>query len=325
MMRRRAIGKKSRFSADNLVVRIRWAREKVAQAADWLAGPVLFAGFIFFAGLALWELSKEDSNLEWMKFYAYLVGGVVLIWQVRISNRRATALEKTAALGEKGNITERFKNAIEHLANDSASVQIGGIYTLYHVAKEAGEYKETVLKILLAHLQKTLTRKAGTPRKPSKVAAAIVDALFARRGETPLFEAVDLSHIDMSGFGFREANMYDYNLSTICAASELKITGAYFGDADLCGADLSYAICENTDFNGAKCIGTRFIGISNFDGADFEGADLTEADFSESSITAQQLLEAETLYLAQLSFKIQEEIAQKRPELFDPPFTRFRK
>ena len=113
--------------------------------------------FLLVMGLipaVLWPDEAKTLVLEWLQFAAYLVGAVFVVQQLRISNRRATALEKTASLGEKGNITERFKNAIEHLAHEMDSVQIGGIYTLYHVAREAEEYKDAALKVLLAHLEK---------------------------------------------------------------------------------------------------------------------------------------------------------------------------
>ena len=55
--------------------------------------------------------------------------------QIFAFNRRAAAAEetakamqKTAELTERGNIAERFKNAIEHLGNDSASVRLGGAF-----------------------------------------------------------------------------------------------------------------------------------------------------------------------------------------------------
>ena len=103
----------------------------------------------------------------------------VLIWQVRISDRRATALEKTASLGEKGNITERFKNAIEHLGSDSESIRMGGIYGLYHVVRESCGYADTVLKILCAHAKSIMAKEEYIGKeKPSNEIVAILDILF---------------------------------------------------------------------------------------------------------------------------------------------------
>ena len=167
---------------------VQWALEKGAQGVDRVANPVLFVGFWFFAWLAyntysgMEALPKDEAarTLEWLKFYAYVVGGIVLIWQVRIANRRATALERTAALGEKGNITERFKNAIEHLGGESESIRMGGIYGLYHVAQESRGYADTVLKILCAHAKSIMAESGYTEKeKPSNEIAAILDVLFS--------------------------------------------------------------------------------------------------------------------------------------------------
>ena len=301
---------------------------KVNSGDRWSTSDMIWAGLatmgvIGFAPLLLpneWT-AGDSSVLQRLQFAAYMVGGGFLIWQLRISNRRATAAEKTAALIEKGNITERFKSAIEHLANTSDSVQIGGIYTLYHIAKEAKEYKEAALKILIAHLRKTLAENAETPDKPSRVVIAIVDALFARRDETPLFAAVNMSFMNMKKFGWSssEIHLFHYNLSTIHNAYGLNITGAYFGSTLLDGANLARAICENTDFISAECVGTNFSGISNFRGADFEDADLTNANFLDSGITAQQLLKAKTLYRAKLPPNVREKIMRERPRLLDSP------
>ena len=331
-----------------------WAN--IRSSAEWwsafvmiLTGLTALAVMFIFGFVPLWfpeEWGKDEmSILERMKFAAYLVGGVFLIWQLRISNRRATALEKTAASGEKGNITERFKNAIEHLAHDNASVQTGGIYTLYHVAKEAEEYKETVLKILLAHLRKITVEKE---EPVDQIVMAILDALFAHQDEKPLFDAVDLSYINLKKIGRKGPSLFPYDLSTIGPAMDLDLTGAYFGDAHLSGANMSFAICEGTifnrslcvetgfhyaTFNGASCNGASFDDASfddascngasfygaSFDGASFIDADLSEADFLESNITAKQLLEAKTLYKAKLPDAVREKIMRESPRLLDKP------
>ena len=108
----------------------------VATSKRSALSPAVLA-FLLVMGLipaVLWPDEAKTLVLEWLQFAAYLVGAVFVVQQLRISNRRATALEKTAALGEKGNITERFKNAIEHLGGESESIRMGGIYGLYHVA-----------------------------------------------------------------------------------------------------------------------------------------------------------------------------------------------
>ena len=287
-----------------------------------------------------WGWGKiEMAIVERVKLAAYLVGGIILIWQVQISNRRATALEKTATLGEKGNITERFKNAIEHLANDKAeSVQIGGIYTLYHVAREAEEYKDAALKVLLARLRK-ITERQEEPI--SEVVKAILDVLFVPIGQEPLFKEVDLSGVNLRGIKWTSVlGGIHRRLDTIVSAVGLDLSDAVFIEVDLSGAKLIGAIlhgtkfqeanlskcvlmgvetCENAYFSDATCIGTIFFGIHNFERARFTHANLMEADFDESGIGARQLLAAKTLYRAELPDDVRDSLMEERPYLFDKP------
>ena len=84
-----------------------------------------------------------DMTLKLAEFLGYLFGGGLIIRQIAVTSRRAAAAEKTAELTERGNIAERFKNAIEHLGNRSAAVQLGGAYALDHIAQEDERLPET--------------------------------------------------------------------------------------------------------------------------------------------------------------------------------------
>ena len=372
-----------------LVSLVQQAREKMARVVNWAAGPALFAGFLLFSWLAydaysgLGKLagSEMDRALEWLKFYAYLVGGIVLMWQVRISDRRATALEKTAALGEKGNITERFKNAIEHLTHSSEAIRIGGIHTLYHIAQEASEYKDAVFGILISHLQETLNSPKYKMRiridrdedgvekidMPTNEVMAILHAFFPELSESGpmpscLFGRVNLSELDLRGvlLGRRrmdkviaeganlsraalsyshlaDANFSYANLAGVylvqanleeSSIMEANLKGAVMGGANLGGAalygsdltltNLAYAdlggiMATNAIFNKAYCRG------ADFSDADLEGSTFLGTELEGAIITAEQLLEAETLHGAKLDAHIREEILRRKPELFDPP------
>ena len=355
---------------------VQWALEKGAQGVDRVADPVLFVGFWFFAWLAyntysgMEALPKDEAarTLEWLKFYAYVVGGIVLIWQVRIANRRATALERTAALGEKGNITERFKNAIEHLGSDSESIRMGGIYGLYHVARESREYADTVLKIICVHVKSIMAASEYVKKEePSNEIAAILDILFPidfSDGEQDdrLFARVEISNWHLHGADFIYRNMRDVmgtrvNLSSanlwrarlsnvlfsMTDLSEADLSEADLSGADLSGADLSAANLSKANLSGANLeeanleeanlskadlskanLDRADLSKANLDKADLSRANLGDADLSKTNlstaiVTIGQLLEAHTLYKAQLSDHIREEILHCKPELLDLP------
>ena len=142
------------------------------QAVGMVAGVLAFLLVMGLIPAVLWPDEAKTLALEWLQFAAYLAGAVFVVQQLRISNRRATALEKTAALGEKGNITERFKNAIEHLGGESESIRMGGIYGLCHVARESRGYADTALKILCAHAKSIMAKPGYKGRHSRREASA---------------------------------------------------------------------------------------------------------------------------------------------------------
>ena len=95
----------------------------------------------------------EDKRLDIVRTYLLAVGGLLLIWQVFIANRRASSAERIAELTALGNITERLDSAIEHLASDNPIVRIVALYQLHHIALDAPEYRVTVLDMFRAHLE----------------------------------------------------------------------------------------------------------------------------------------------------------------------------
>ena len=115
--------------------------------SGWIFGAIVAVSLLIY----LWNYVSP----EFAKFVGYLIGGVLAVWQVVASNRRATAAEKTAESMEKGNVAERFKNAIEHLGHESVSVRLGGIYALHHIAQEEENYRKRVFEILCAHIRET--------------------------------------------------------------------------------------------------------------------------------------------------------------------------
>lgn len=133
----------------------------------WIAGnrgwlTVALAATAIVAGLAaIWfflePIAKhfglpEADRLDIVRTYLLAVGGLLLIWQIFIANRRASSAERTAELTALSNITERLDSAIEHLASNDPIVRIGALYQLHHIALDAPGYRSTVLEMLNAHV-----------------------------------------------------------------------------------------------------------------------------------------------------------------------------
>ncbi len=287
-----------------------WGRLPIAVRI--LSIPILFIGLV----VAWFYISPDFAQ-----FLGYVVGGVFLLWQISISSQRAKAAEETAKamqktveLTEKGNIAERFKNAIEHLGHDSTSIRLGGIYALHQIAQEVEEYRGRVFEILCAHIRGTSTLEGYKPKlgpysdiEPSIEIESILKLLFSSRdmagrslysGLLANFKDADLSGTKLNFADLRASILWGTNLE-----------GAF-----LPRANLEKAFLRSADLRGA-CLQSANLSGARLGGADLQGADLRGA----KNLKPEQLLEVKTLYEAKLPDGMEEIIRQQKPKLFDKP------
>ena len=248
----------------------------------------LFVG-IFVVLIVIWVC----VNPELAQFIGYLLGGLLLFRQIAIFGKRATAAEKTAEAmqetaqsTEKGNIAERFKNAIEHLGHESVSVRLGGVYALHHIAQEVEEYRERVFEILCAHIREITTQEAYKPR------------IIESTREVPTIEIQSILYLLFVNTPGRE--IYK-GLDTILAIANLK--GARLAGANLKNAIFSYTILDYADLSKADLQGAYLL-MASLQEADLTSADLQAANlpYSElkSSILYKTNLQEANLYQANL-------------------------
>ncbi len=315
---------------------------------NFIKALLIFVLFVFVAAGLVTVWHKKSPELA--RFIGYLIGGGLLIFQVYISNRRVAAAEETAKsmqktveLTEKGNIAERFKNAIEHLGNESASIRLGGIYALHHLAQEVEEYRKRVLEILCAHIRETTTQDGYKPRiilstvleLPSIEIQSILRLLFVedRYGKVYGKFVADLTSANLQGARLSNANLESARLPVAnlqgaaldnanlesARLPRANLQEAVLAGANLQGAALSFTNLQEADLHSANLQGAD-LSFANFELTLLEDANLQGADLSMAkNLSVDQLLEAETLYKAQLPDKMQEEIKQQKPELLEKP------
>ena len=292
---------------------------------------------------------------EIAKFVSYLLGGGLLLWQVWASSQRAKAsedtakaMQQTADSTEKGNTAERFKNAIEHLGNESPSVRMGGIYALHHIAQDVEEYRKRVFEILCAHIRETTTQERYKPRKiqideknskefsePSVEVESILKLLFCKLPQSKTYEGLcanldhaNLVRANLMVSNIQKASFFSVNLQdTYFFYSNLHNANFSFSDlrtanfsyANLQGAIFSETNLQDANFTNAKLQGAILF-ETNLQDANFTNANLQGAGLSGAkNLTAEQLSEAKILYKAKLPDGMEAEIRQHKPELFDEP------
>ena len=268
---------------------------------SWIMRPVVLV--VVLIGLVVWYYCKPEAAT----FVASLIGGLLLLAQVRASSQRGKAAEDTVNLIEKGNIAERFKNAIEHLGHTSTSIRMGGIYALHHIAQDVEDYRKRVFQILCAHIRETTTQKEYKPQKtlipetdvdaiyPSIEIQSILDLLFILTPECEIYKKfrTNLEHANLIGAILINSDLQNAILLSI------NLEGAILRNANLQGASLYFSNLQKAWLHNTN----------------LQGADLSSA----KNLTAEQLLTAKTLYQAELPEGMEAEIKQHKPELLDKP------
>src|SRR5215218_4723376 len=98
--------------------------------------------------------AKKDLMQAWGFIMAGVAGVIGIYFTWRNLKQTQETTQRTLDLTAKGQITERFTQAIEQLGKD-VEVRIGGIYALEKIAQDSGEaYHWAVVEILTAYIRK---------------------------------------------------------------------------------------------------------------------------------------------------------------------------
>ena len=268
----------------------------------------IFSQKIFtLLGITVSEVTQEvepTQKSEALRFLGIGMGGILFVLQVVASHRRAKAMEAAAKdqakateqqanvinVTEKGQRQERLKTAIDHLANKSISVRLGGAYELFHLAKETEELRDTILDILCAHIRWTTGEREYQKKndlKPSEEVQSLLTLLFKKGG--PIFK--DL-HVNLQESFLKGANFFETQLQRANLV-RAQLQGANLNVAQLQGAYLIRAQLQEADLIEAQLQGAYLIRIqlqgANLSRAQLQGAYLIEAQLQEADLIEAQL------------------------------------
>lgn len=248
-------------------------------------------------------LGLSEKN-EILKFLGIGFGGILLVWQAVIANRRAKAMENAANAQakateeqakanqntERGQRQERLKNAIEHLGHDSDSVRLGGAYELFHLAQDTPNLRQTVLDILCAHIRQTTGEAEYQEKhksKPSEEVQSLLTLLFVQ--EYKVFKGC---HINLQGSWLKGANLTRVHLEGANLV-EAHLQGTELRESCLHGAQLRKArlqgaFLERARLPGANLVATELQGAYLYR-AQLQGTSLMEARLQAATLTSAHL------------------------------------
>ena len=314
-----------------------WMSEEVRSTSFWVVLLVLSSVLLFLAAVLsslcvmfdgmvrcdaswIYERLGVTEKAAAFKTLGFTIAGIVAFWGVMAANRRSDALADsaeataksakaaadTAKADEAGNRQQAFKDGVEHLGSEKATVRLIGARALFYVAMEDEKQRAAIASFLCAYIRETTSDKDYQEKhkdKPSTEVQSLLKLLFTTetmdekglakfwQGTTPDLEGGYFCGVKLGDAWFRGA----------------KLGSAQFQRASLDAAEFQGASLDEAQFQGASLDEVQFQGASldevqfqraSLKWAQFQGASLDEAQFQGASLGGAQFQKA-SLYKAQ--------------------------
>ncbi len=236
--------------------------------------------FAFWLGAEMGAKSKRET----LEYIGLGIGGVIAVMGALALNQRAKEMAKNNALIEKGHINERFKAAVESLANAKPSARIASFYQFYYLAvklKNDDGFRKSVFDILCAHLRDitiATTFYGKNVEKPAEEVQSLLGVLFKPSDKNVFAKLTsDLRGAYLIGVDFDNAELKDANFE------HAILRKAIFMHANLENAKFMHANLENAKFRYANLENAKFM-HANLENAKFRSANLQYANFRSANL-----------------------------------------
>ncbi len=236
--------------------------------------------------------SSKNPKGELLKIIVQVLGGIILISGAYYSFRIADSMYINNKLIEKGNIADRFRNAVHMLENKNSITCLSGIYALNNIAKENVEYREQVFNILVEFINnktKSLPSWAEMPESERTVAQPSIEIKTILK---ILFSKEDTLYRHFSAH-FKDAKLYggifdDYNFSC-CKFINVEFQNSSFNrtlfiKSEIFNSDFSFSVFPNTILTGSVIIDNSKFACCRFSWTSFTKSFIQGTDFSCSSM-----------------------------------------
>jgi hypothetical protein len=250
--------------------------------------------------------------------------GLFFTWRNTRLAREST--QETLDLTRRGQITERFTQAINQLGategeDKSLEIRLGGIYSLERTAREDRDYHWPIMEVLTTYIRQHAPRKLDKGSSEEEISSpdpniqAILTVIGRRSihhreveyGQVDL-HSTDLRRADLKGADLKGANLWDANLQDAnfqganlqgAALQRAYLKGAYLQGTKLLEADLILAKLQGANLWEAKLQGAK-LQRADLQGTNLQRANLQRANLLEADLQGADLRETTDLTDAQL-------------------------
>lgn len=193
---------------------------------------------------------------------------------------------------ERGNTSQRFKDAVNMLDSDKINSCLGGIYALHQIAKDNKEYNEQVFNVLIAFINtktkylpswKDIQKPERFNIRPSIEIQTIIKLLFSKQDciykkLTATFENSKLYGADFSDLNFSKSIFKNVEIQNS------KFNKTWFVKCHFVTVDFTFSDFTNTNFTGSEFWNNSSLICSGLTLSKFTGCFFQHTDFSCSRI-----------------------------------------
>lgn len=256
---------------------------------------IIFVFYLFYSvqNDGYFATMEKEGTRTLILFLAGTVGWYFLL-------RRTIANEKSVSV-------EQLTRAMEQIAKDKLSIQLGGILGLKKIAESQKEERKNIIQIFIARIYELTAEKdrSEEPLKQNKrqiiTVAVIAISEIARyldpvdRLKVCVLQRADLSNLffynlDFSCFILGSTKFQHISLSEISFQSTI-LGSANFSNAQIKNSAFNNAILDDANFINAKLVASNFT-EAHLRGAVFENTDISSSNFKNAIGLTQKQLDA---------------------------------
>jgi hypothetical protein len=280
-------------------------KDLVQAMALIIAGAAGAVGIYFtWRGQRLAREAQENNQRNTLAQLENAQEQLRLAQQSQEDNQRNTQeqlkqAQKELDITRRGQMTERFTQAVDQLGSEKLEMRLGGIYSLERTARDSRSDHWPIMEVLSTYVRQHAPRKPGqessedrpTPEPDIQAILTVVGRRsdYHREGTFGDGRKIEDGPINLHDTDLRGADLGGAHLkSAVLAGADLR-------GASLAGAHLQHAIVEDADLRGANLWGADLRHVYFFADTLLQDAVLNEADLRAADLSRATELTQEQL------------------------------
>jgi Pentapeptide repeats (8 copies) len=228
---------------------------RAARFLGILALLAVVVGTLLF--LLDWYIAPEKAGerKDLILTLAQILGGTALLAGLYFAWRGQQNAQHQLEIARRGQITDRFTQAIEQLGSKDLEIRLGGIYSLERTAYEDQDHHWPIMEVLTTYVREHAPRNPDEKPDEEKAPEPDIQAVLTVIGRRSKYHRdaeveTKFGTINLRGVVLRNANLWKAYLRK-AYLREAYLSRANLSEANLHGADLHGADLHEADMTGA--------------------------------------------------------------------------